>query len=104
MSGGMVRTSPARTTISLPSIQNLSAPSRIYVTCSLMWLCSGTMHPFHKDAGHHDVASDHKLPAEERVQFLEFDRVPGNVFQLRFGAPLGETLLTESAALSSQRH
>src|ERR1700678_1508697 len=46
MCGGMVSTSPALTTISLPSIQNFSAPSRMYVTCSLWWLCSGTTHPF----------------------------------------------------------
>src|SRR5579859_1292428 len=43
---GMHSTSPACTTISLPSIQNLSAPSRMYVTCSFSWLCSGTTLPF----------------------------------------------------------
>src|SRR4051812_26129335 len=42
----MQSTSPVRTTISLPSIQNLSAPSRMYVTCSFSWLCSGTTEPF----------------------------------------------------------
>src|ERR1041385_1255185 len=42
----MHSTSPARTMISLPSIQNLSAPSTIYVSCSFKWLCSGTTQPF----------------------------------------------------------
>src|ERR1051326_8313696 len=46
MCGGMQSTSPARTTISLPSIQNLSAPSTMYVSCSFRWLCSGTTQPF----------------------------------------------------------
>src|SRR6266568_1343409 len=35
MCAGMQRTSPEWTIISLPSIQNLSAPSRIYVNCPL---------------------------------------------------------------------
>src|ERR1700722_5463129 len=46
MFGGIVSTSPEFTTISLPSIQNLSDPSRMNASCSLGWLCSGTMHPF----------------------------------------------------------
>src|SRR5215469_13516410 len=50
---------------------------------------------FHKHSRYHDVAADHELALQQRIQLLEFHSIPGNMPQLSLGPVLGYALLPE---------
>ena len=76
-----MNTSPAFTTISLPSTQNFNAPSRISELLVVMAVQRDDTAFFHQDARHHNVVPYDKLALQQRVQIFQLDRRPGNILQ-----------------------
>ena len=84
---GMHRTSPACTTISLPSIQNLSAPStNVGQLLVVMAVLRDDASLLQQHARQHDFLSDHELPLQKRIQVFQRNRMPRNVLQAAAGA------------------